>query len=477
MTLSPKPLISCEHCGSIFRRHELQHGETATCARCGTILWRYSGISVSGWLALSLAALIVFAIANAYPVISMSVQGMTREASLLTAVIMTWDQGYVWTAMMTGLAGFALPFLHLIILVWVLWPLALGREPAGLRPAVRLLGILRPWCMVPVFLLGVLVSVVKLAGMASVSPAPGLYAFGALVVLLATLERLSPHALWRYVEKAGVTPVHVPRPAPGQTLTGCHVCGQVQAVPVPDGSSSSHEPYHVHAIDHQHEGDSHHCVRCNAIVHARKPQSLTRTWALLVAAAALYVPANVLPIMNIQSLFLGDSGHTILGGVVELWQTGSWDIALIVFIASIVVPLTKMLALAILAGSVQRESQFNLRQRTRLYEMVEFIGQWSMLDVFVVILLASLAHFQGLMEISAGPAAGAFGLVVILTMLAAMSFDPRLAWDLETHESDETNEASNTAIASRRAQDPSDHEAPSMTHTGTGPMASRHDTA
>ena len=89
MTLSSVPLISCEHCGSIFRRHELQRGETATCARCGTILWRYSGISVSGWLALSLAALIVFAMANAYPVISMSVQGMTREASLLTAVIMT----------------------------------------------------------------------------------------------------------------------------------------------------------------------------------------------------------------------------------------------------------------------------------------------------------------------------------------------------------------------------------------------------
>lgn len=168
-------------------------------------------------------------------------------------------------------------------------------------------------------------------------------------------------------------------------------------------------------------------------MHSRKPASLTRTWALLLAAAALYVPANVLPIMNINSVFLGDSGHTILGGVVELWQTGSWDIALIVFVASIVVPLTKMLALAALASSVERGSRFNLRQRTRLYEMIEFIGQWSMLDVFVVILLAALAHFQGLMEISAGPAAGAFGIVVVLTMLAAMSFDPRIAWDQEVN--------------------------------------------
>ena len=417
MILRPEPLISCEHCASIFRRHELKPGETATCARCGTILWRYSGISLSGWLALTLAALAVFLTANAYPVISMSVRGMTRDASLLDAVAMTWRQGYVATALMTGLAGFALPLLQLCVLLWVLWPLARGREPRGLRGAMRVLGALRPWCMVPVFLLGVLVSVVKLAGMASVSPAPGLYAFGALTVLLTILDRLSPHAVWRYAEQAGVVPVHVPRRAAGQVLTGCHVCGQVQALP-----ASAAEADAAH----------HHCVRCRAVVHYRKPNSLGRTWALLLAAAVLYIPANVLPIMNINSLLFGDSGHTILGGVVELWHTGSWDIALIVFVASIVVPLTKILALVTLAGAVQWGSRLNLRPRTRLYEMIEFIGQWSMLDVFVVILLSALAHFQGIMEISAGPAAGAFGLVVILTMLAAMSFDPRSAWDLES---------------------------------------------
>ncbi|WP_255592865.1 paraquat-inducible protein A [Bordetella sp. BOR01] len=413
--MSREPLISCEHCASVFRRHELQPGETATCSRCGTILWRYSSVSLSGWLALTLAALIVFVVANAYPVISMSVQGMTRDASLLDAVSMTWQQGYNATAIMTGLAGFALPLLQLCVLSWVLWPLSQGREPLGFRPAMRILGMLRPWCMVPVFLLGVLVSVVKLAGMAAVGPAPGLYAFGALTVLLTILDRLSPHAVWRFAEQSGAVPVHVPSLEQGQVLAGCHVCGQVQAL-------SSHD----------HDGPAHHCVRCSAVVHYRKPNSLARTWALLLAAAVLYVPANMLPIMNISSIFLGDSGHTILGGVVELWHTGSWDIALIVFVASIVVPLTKILALVVLAGAVQWGSQFNLRPRTRLYEMIEFIGQWSMLDVFVVILLSALAHFQGIMEISAGPAAGAFGLVVILTMLAAMSFDPRSAWDQES---------------------------------------------
>ena len=132
--------------------------------------------------------------------------------------------------------------------------------------------------------------------------------------------------------------------------------------------------------------------------------------------------------MSVASV-LGDSKHTIVGGVVELWSSGAWGIALIVFIASVVVPLTKLLALIILATSIQRRSTANLRQRTRLYEMVEFIGQWSMLDVFVVILLAALANFHGLMEISAGAGAAAFGMVVIFTMLSAMSLDIRRGWD------------------------------------------------
>jgi paraquat-inducible protein A len=143
-----------------------------------------------------------------------------------------------------------------------------------------------------------------------------------------------------------------------------------------------------------------------------------------------YIPANVLPVMKVSSV-LGDSAHTILGGVVELWEMGSWDIALIVFIASVAVPLTKLLALILLLLTEQWRSTTNLRPRTRLYQMVEFIGQWSMLDVFVVILLAALADFQGLMEISAGAGAAAFGVVVILTMLSAMSFDLRRSWDLE----------------------------------------------
>jgi len=413
MTADRQPLIECEHCASIYRRHQLEPGETANCARCGAVLWRYSGLTLSNWLALAITALIVFGVANAYPVASMSVQGMVQQASLLDSISITWRQGHWLVSIMTGLAGFALPLLQLIVLLWVLGPLSRGREPADFHAAMRLLGVLRPWCMVPVFLLGVLVAVVKLAGMAAVAPGIGLAAFGVLTVLLTILGRLSPHVLWRYAESVGVVPVHVPEAGPDVVLTGCHVCGQVQALPR-DADPEAH----------------HHCVRCDAVVHYRNPDHVARTWALLLAAVVFNLPANVLPVTKVNSL-LGDSAHTILGGVVELWQMGSWDIALIVFIASVAVPLTKLLALILLLLTEQWRSTTNLGARTRLYQMVEFIGQWSMLDVFVVILLAALADFQGLMEISAGAGAAAFGVVVILTMLAAMSFDLRRSWDLE----------------------------------------------
>lgn len=426
-----QPLIECEHCASIYRRHQLEPGETANCARCGTILWRYSGLSLSNWLALAIAALIIFGVANAYPVASMSVQGMVQQASLLDAIGITWRQEHYAVAVMTGLAGFVLPLVQLAVLLWVLGPLSRGVEPAAFRGAMRLLGLLRPWCMVPVFLLGVLVAVVKLAGMAAVSPGIGLIAFGILTIFLTMLGRLTPHVLWRYAESEGVVPVHVPEAGPDVVLTGCHVCGQVQAVPRAGDAEAEH-----------------HCVRCHAVVHYRKPDHLARTWALLLAAVVFYIPANVLPVMKVSSV-LGDSAHTILGGVVELWDMGSWDIALIVFIASVAVPLTKLLALILLLLTEQWRSTTNLRPRTRLYQMVEFIGQWSMLDVFVVILLAALADFQGLMEISAGAGAAAFGVVVILTMLSAMSFDLRRSWDLEeTSELDASEPAAGRRPAS-----------------------------
>ncbi|HEX7747426.1 MAG TPA: paraquat-inducible protein A [Bordetella sp.] len=410
-------LIACEHCASIQRRRSLRHGELAACGRCGTVLWRFSRLTLNDWLALSVASFIVFCIANAFPVARIEVYGAERSATLLDAIAITWQQHHWSVAIMTGTAGFALPLLQLLALLWVLLPLARGRMPADMAQVCRLLGWLRPWSMVPVFLLGAIVSLVKLASSVQVHVGLGLPAFGLLTVLLTIVGRLSPQALWRHAEDAGLADAPEPQYVHGRVLAGCHACGLVQdmAEHTADGQSGRH---------------AQHCVRCRAVLHNRKPQSLARTWALMLAAAILYIPANVLPVMHITSV-VGDSSHTILGGVVELWHGGAWDIALIVFVASVVVPMTKLLALLLLVLRVQWGDTSGLKSRTRLYEMVEIIGQWSMLDVFVVILLSALANFPGLMRISADPGAAAFGLVVVLTMLAAMSFDPRRAWDVE----------------------------------------------
>ena len=171
-----------------------------------------------------------------------------------------------------------------------------------------------------------------------------------------------------------------------------------------------------------------HCTRCGATLHQRKPHSIERTWALLIAAYALYVPANLLPIMETRSLF-GVQRDTILSGVAFLWNSGSWILALIVFVASVAVPMLKLFSMTLLVVSVQIRNTMPPLPRARLYRLLELIGRWSMLDVYVVAILVALVQAQSLATMAPGPGVLAFGAVVVLSMLATMAFDPRLIWD------------------------------------------------
>ena len=174
--------------------------------------------------------------------------------------------------------------------------------------------------------------------------------------------------------------------------------------------------------------DEQTCTRCGALVHARRPNSMMRTWALLVTAAILYIPANLLPIMTVSSLGKGEPS-TIMSGVIQLVQHGMLPIAAVVFIASILVPTFKLVGIALLLFSVQRHQPLSARQRIIMYRFIEFIGRWSMLDIFVIAILVALVNFGRLASIEANLGAAAFSSVVILTMLAAVTFDPRLIWD------------------------------------------------
>jgi paraquat-inducible protein A len=199
-----------------------------------------------------------------------------------------------------------------------------------------------------------------------------------------------------------------------QGLANCEVCGKVSPVVM------------------------HRCPRCGEALHLRKPASLQRTVALLVAAAVLYLPANLLPVMTISEL--GDvMASTILEGMVEFWRREAYPIAIVIFVASIMIPIIKIIALVWLCAAATGKVHPSPRILGRIYWFTELLGRWSMVDIFVVSILVALVQFGAYMTVTPGPGALAFAGVVVLTMFAAMSFDPRLLWDrLEKLQSAET---------------------------------------
>ena len=172
------------------------------------------------------------------------------------------------------------------------------------------------------------------------------------------------------------------------------------------------------------------CPRCGTRLHRRKPNSIKRTWALVIAAFIFYIPANVLPITTVVSLGKAQS-DTIMSGVIYFVKTGMWPIALVIFVASVFVPLLKLIILTFLLITVQRKSSWRQKDRTRLYRITEVVGRWSMVDIFVVTILVALVNLGALASIHAKPGAIFFCAVVVITLFAAMSFDPRLIWDTE----------------------------------------------
>lgn len=194
------------------------------------------------------------------------------------------------------------------------------------------------------------------------------------------------------------------RTAASEGLASCHGCGKVSVA------------------------DLGRCPRCGSALHLRKPHSLERTWAFLLGAAILYVPANVMPIMTVHHLGRADN-NTILSGVVTFWQMKSYPVAIVIFTASVLIPLLKVAALVWLCLAAKGRAKASPAALARMYHVTELLGRWSMVDVFVVAILVCLVQMGALMTITPGPAALSFSAVVVLTMFAAMSFDPRLIWD------------------------------------------------
>jgi paraquat-inducible protein A len=411
---TPTTLVACHECDLLQRESALPAEGTLRCCRCHAELYRAHPNSIDRALAFTLTSVVLFAIGNVYPVVGLAVNGDLVETTLLGACRVLYKDGMWPIAGLVLATTFLMPLLQMAALVYLLVPLRLNRRPYHADLMFRLMRLAQPWGMTEVLILGMLVALVKLAHIASVVPGVALWSFGALMLLLAAAgSAFDPRALWQRMgsmdETASATEVSAAAAAHTALRCGlltCHSCGLLV-------KSDAH-------------GAS--CPRCGGHLHPRKPESIARTWAFLIAAIVLYIPANALPVMNTSSLF-GSEKDTILSGVVYLWTSGSWLLAVVVFIASIAVPMLKILAIMYLVISTQRRSVALVQQRTRIYRLVELVGRWSMLDIYVITILVALVQFNALATIQAGPAAVAFGSVVVLTMFAAMSFDPRLIWD------------------------------------------------
>lgn len=401
--------MRCHDCDLLHDVAEVPPGSRALCGRCGAVLLANKPETVERSIALALASLLFWIVANTFPFLTMEIGGRVEPSRLASGVGGLWADGFWELAILVLLFAVVFPFFKIASWLCVLVPLHLGRRPRYLAPLFRRVELLHPWAMTEVFLLGVLVSYTKIIDMASITLGPALVAFLALIVTMIWTDlSLDTTEVWDRIQAPPDPPLA--HATAGTLLVGCHVCDLVTPVAGTGGA--------IHG----------RCPRCGAALHHRKANSMSRAWALVVAAFILYVPANLYPVMILVSF--GDAtSATILGGVQELITAGMLPLALLVFFASITVPVLKLLGLGFLLVSVQRRSTWRTRERTVLYRIVESVGRWSMLDIFVLAILAGLVRLGNIATIEPGAGAIAFAAVVVITMFGAMCFDPRLLWD------------------------------------------------
>ena len=403
--ISSGELLACHDCDHLYRHEPIPPRARANCRHCGALLYRHEPDSLNRTIALYCSALLLFVIANCFPFLSLKLSGRVVENILLSGGWAMYQMGMGELGVLIFLTSIAFPFLVIAGMLYLLIPVQFGVVPAGIGTVYRLVHAVSPWSLVGVFMLGVLIAIVKLQDLATVLTGTSLYALAALMVVYsAARASFDPRTFWAAVpfrQRAAPT-------VSGGRHLNCHLCGLVTM------ENASHREQH--------------CARCQTPLHARKPDSLGRTGALLMSATILLIPANVYPILTVIRFGQGEP-NTILGGILHLIDSGLWGLALIVFFASIVVPVLKLIVFSYLLWSIQKQSDWRPRDRTLLYRVTESVGAWSMVDIFLVGLLSALVSLDALSTIRPGIGASYFAAVVISTMFAAHCFDPRLIWD------------------------------------------------
>lgn len=405
-------ILECMVCG---QRQRLDPGApkgTYQCQHCGHLLQRHFRNWYSRSLALVLAGVLLFLLSNLQPFLSLDLLGIHQQVLLLTGVQNLLDNEQALLALVVFGTIFGFPLVELACLLYVLWPSPPGSPLPGQLRILRLLRQISRWNLMEVFLLGAVITAVKLADFADLQAGWGLVCFCLLVVvLIAAQMSVNRRALWARFNPRDYYQFDT------EPLSACRCCTAMVSESLQ------------------------RCPRCDYPVKPRIHRSLEKTAALLLASVIFYIPANLLPMMVTTHLGQARS-DTIFTGVLVLMKGDTWPLAVIVFVASLVVPVSKILVLAYLWWTVKRQSNRSVHHRAKLYHWIELVGHWSMVDVYVVMMMVALVQFGMLANIEAGGGALAFAAVVILTMLAAHSFDPRMIWD--TQEQYERNRTSHS---------------------------------
>lgn len=399
------PHILCPQCDLLVAIPEIAVGQKAKCPRCHTTL-------TSRWkeprrrpIAYAVSALFMLLLSNLFPFVNMKVAGLGSEVTLIQIPQVLVSDDYASMASLFMILVQLMPALGMIFIIILCqgtsipshWQISIARNYFRLKA----------WCMVEIFLAGVLVSFVKLMAYGDVGVGTSFYPFVLFCILqLRAFQCTDRYWIWQQVAPAPKLemPLRVGEGGLSQGLRSCHCCMAILPV------------------------DQKQCGRCDTSGHARRKNSLQWTMALLITSIFLYIPANLLPIMITQVLGT-PMPSTIMAGVVLLWSEGSYPVAMVILIASIMVPTLKMIAIGWLCWDANSNKEIDRERLHVIYEVVEFVGRWSMIDVFVIAVLSALVRMGQLMSIYPDIGALLFASVVILTMFAAMTFDPRLIWD------------------------------------------------
>ena len=393
--------IGCPDCGALQAEPAwLPAGGVVSCVVCKTELERTTGRSLDAALACASATFLLLWPANFLPFLTTTVLGVSRQSRLGSSAAAMAQDGWPALALVILLFVVLLPFVRFGLLTAVLGALRVGRRPAWAGPAFRWANALQPWAMPDVFLLGLWVAYARLSATIPTFVGAGALCFiGAGVLSLLTRAALDKAAIWRRIAPEAAAP-H------GEQAVTCPACDLVLPV----------------------EAEGAPCPRCRAVVHARKPSALMRGAALTLAGLVLYLPANLYPIATLP-IGLTPTRYTVLEGVKDLVQSGLLGLAALVFTASFAIPFLKLAGMGVCVAAVLRPSNKHLVFKTRVYRLVEEIGRWSMVDPFVIACFVPVTRYNSLLYGRAETAAPFFAGVVVLTMIAADRFDPRLMWD------------------------------------------------